>query len=60
MYARHGRTGRRASDDAVLTQASDRNGVETEPVGKHFVGVLAEQWRRLDGDLAAPIGAMQP
>jgi hypothetical protein len=33
MYARHRRTGRRASDDAVLTQASDRSGVETEPVG---------------------------
>ena len=35
-----------ASDDAVLTQARDRGGVEAEPVGKHFFGVLAEQWRR--------------
>ena len=34
-----------ASDDAVLTQARDRGGVEAEPVGKHFFGVLAEQWR---------------
>jgi hypothetical protein len=24
-------------------------GVETEPLGKHFGGVLAEQWRRLNG-----------
>jgi hypothetical protein len=31
-----------ASDDAVLTQARDRGGVEAEPVGKHFFGVLAE------------------
>ena len=31
-----------ASDDAVLTQARDRGGVEAEPVGKHFGGVLAE------------------
>jgi hypothetical protein len=37
-----------ASDDAVLMQARDRGGVETEPVGKHFFGVLAEQWRRFD------------
>src|SRR5438876_1274370 len=37
-----------ALDDAVLTQARDPGGVETEPVGKHFVGVLTEQWRRLD------------
>jgi hypothetical protein len=32
----------------VLTQARDRGGVEAEPVGKHFFGVLAEQWRRFD------------
>ena len=25
------------------------SGVETEPIGKHFGGVLTEQWRRLDG-----------
>jgi hypothetical protein len=37
-----------ASDDAVLIQARDRGGVEAEPVGKHFFGVLAEQWRRFD------------
>src|SRR5271169_4011653 len=37
-----------ASDDAVLTQARDRGGVEAEPVGKHFFGVLAEQWSRFD------------
>jgi hypothetical protein len=37
-----------ASDDAVLTEARDRGGVEAEPVGKHFFGVLAEQWRRFD------------
>ena len=37
-----------ASDDAVLMQARDRGGVEAEPVGKHFFGVLAEQWRRFD------------
>jgi hypothetical protein len=43
-----------ASHDAVLTQPRDRSVVETEPVGKHFGGVLAEQlnfwtsgvWRR--------------
>jgi hypothetical protein len=38
-----------ASDDAVPTQARDSSGVETEPLGKHFGGVLAEKWRRLNG-----------
>jgi hypothetical protein len=28
---------------------SGGSGVETEPIGKHFGGVLTEQWRRLDG-----------
>src|SRR5436305_336056 len=37
-----------ASDDAVLTQTRDRGGVEAEPVGQHFRGVLAEQWRGFD------------
>ena len=32
-----------ASDDAVVMQARDRDGVEAEPVSKHFFGVLAEQ-----------------
>jgi len=41
--------GANASDDAVPTQARDSSGVETEPIGKHLGGVLAEQWRRLDG-----------
>jgi len=30
-------------------QAHDSSGVEIEPLGKHFGGVLAEQWRRLNG-----------
>jgi hypothetical protein len=41
--ARIRRTGRQRLNDAVVMQARDRDGVEAEPVGKHFFGVLTEQ-----------------
>ena len=38
-----------ALDDPVATELANRVGIEAEPVGQHFAGVLPKQRRRLDG-----------